>query len=484
MGLVDEPGEVALRVYDNVACNPTRLNVSLVGATTDEGLGESGCYRVGQAAGMAGGVVRYARASCTRMTTTMTSTATSTPTTELYVKTQESLSVPAVAMIGVSVAMLFCWICIICVCLRYRNRQDENEFTGGGLDPLEFGAPQPMQAGGVMQLDGFETGGEIDPITGEVMIYGQGGGGGMAETSFSGMDFGQGTVRLPGNASSGVRANPLFSSGMSGASSDGGGDYLAMGTSEIDELERLEGADSIGSLSDFDEADFEDFADSLIADSALSDLPVLSPVLGAAGVQQRSMMMVGGGGGGVGGGGGNYTMGEINYNTNIQQRINIGRNSIDFDLDTIEYGRSGGNDLEFENVGLALTQNASSSRTRNINTNTAFENARSGSSLEFDLDNMEFQNQDMLGAQSTTQTTRKVRFAAGGDTQPAEVDFSANGGINDESTYGELSYSYIDQVNSDDDDSLDLDNLGGEVVVANVEYGTIGDRNDANTLAF
>jgi hypothetical protein len=487
MGLTDDDGEVALRVYDNVACNPRRLNVTSVAPPTNDGLGESGCFQIGQAAGMAGGVVRYAKASCARMTTTMTSTATTTPTTqEPYVKSKESLSTTATAMIGVSASMLICWCCIIFICLRYRNRKEKSDFTGD-VDPLEFGAPQPMQAS-MLQLDGFQAGGEIDPMTGEVMLYG--GDNGMAETSFGGMNFGQGTVRLPGNANGDVRANPLFSSGASGISSDAG-DYLAMGDSELDDLDGIE---SIGSLSDFDEADFEDFADSLLADSVLTDLPGLASNM--PGLNEAGALL-----GGSYGNGGAYSMGEVNYNTNVQQRINIGRNSIDFDLD--DYVGGPNNDLEFENVGLAVTTAANgrmnTSATRAAKSDTVF------------VDDMVFEN-------ANPRTTRKVHFAGGNDDD-SDFEFSnqnpadawqnsvSRGGSAtatnnsrrtvhretvmeppsantqaDENTYGEIAYNYT----SDNDSSLDLDDLdlGGEVVVAQVEYDTIGGIKSPNSSTF
>jgi len=125
---------------------------------------------------------------------------------------------------------------------------------------IAFGTPEPMRAN--------FSGGEVDPITGEMKMFGgDDSKGGVQETSFD-AEMWQQTI-----GRNGMRSNPLFSP-LDQDSEIGLGDYIA--TEPADE------AGSVDSLSDFDELDFENFADSLLQEfenappSATPGMPAIS----------------------------------------------------------------------------------------------------------------------------------------------------------------------------------------------------------------
>ena len=175
-----------------------------------------------------------------------------------------------------------------------------------GSDPLGFGDPEGIS------MENF-SGGEIDPITGEIIMtrksarlegnrfsLTQ-----QAETQF-GAAFGQGDNTVFNT----VNQNPLFSGGNSemGASQQEVDEYL-----ETDVVRGADGASSIGSLSDFDEADFEDFADSLLAESALTDIPLdLVRQVAAKGAARQTQYLGG-----------------------ADTNINIGRSNLNFDFNDL-----------------------------------------------------------------------------------------------------------------------------------------------------
>ena len=119
---------------------------------------------------------------------------------------------------------------------------------------LTFGKPEPMSN---FMNPNFEapatTGGEIDPETGEMVLFGAGTGNdaGMPTDQYF-------TVGTGGNGAmpmtwGGLKGNPLF-----GKSWDGDGSAETGTSAEV----------ALDDLSDFEEEDFESFADSLLESSA------------------------------------------------------------------------------------------------------------------------------------------------------------------------------------------------------------------------
>ena len=119
-----------------------------------------------------------------------------------------------------------------------------------------FGTPEPMR-----KDDNMFSGGEIDPVTGEMTLF-KTTTGAMIEDEPPSLH--EREARLP-SLWLGARTNPLFSTGLNDLGPD---------QDDIDGyLDNFGGSDgdSLGDLSDFEDADFEAFADSLLDNDALDE---------------------------------------------------------------------------------------------------------------------------------------------------------------------------------------------------------------------
>ena len=164
-------------------------------------------------------------------------------------------------------SMCMClWVFIVLVILRYRRNTKSLErarnMVLGTHGDLTFGAPEPLRRNKMTVMNELFAGGEIDPETGVMNIYGatpgpEGGGGNMTDDL-----WGTGAGAMP-SAWGGVKGNPLFN--INDATTDGSNSqsdgYL---TAHPDSLD---GDDVLADLDNFEEADFESFADSLLAES-------------------------------------------------------------------------------------------------------------------------------------------------------------------------------------------------------------------------
>jgi len=160
------------------------------------------------------------------------------------------------AIAGLAVGCILIWILLVLVVLRIQKQRkqliDAKLLVLAHQGDVQFGTPEPMHK----ELEGQFTGGEIDPITGEMTLYKNteeeadtGDSLQTAEDSLAPWD-----TRLP-SVWSGQRANPMMFNLDMG---DAGG--------------ASEGEDSLGDLSDFEDADFEAFADSLLDDNLDAEL--------------------------------------------------------------------------------------------------------------------------------------------------------------------------------------------------------------------
>lgn len=153
------------------------------------------------------------------------------------------------------------WVIVVLVALRYRRNSKSllraRDIVLGTHGDLTFGKPEPMSS---FMNPNFEapatTGGEIDPETGEMVLFGAGTGNdaGMPTDQYF-------TVGTGGNGAmpmtwGGLKGNPLF--GKSPMDWDGDGSTETGTPAEV----------GLDDLSDFEEEDFESFADSLLESSA------------------------------------------------------------------------------------------------------------------------------------------------------------------------------------------------------------------------
>lgn len=150
-------------------------------------------------------------------------------------------------------AAIFIWILLIVLALRYRSQRQKlrraKMMVIAHQGDIAFGTPEPMTKG---TEDGF-TGGEIDPVTGQVTMFKQG-----AELEADGS-------MMPGMWG-GQRQNPMHMFGI---------DQQPAAATDSDE-------DSLGNLSEFEDADFEAFADSLLDDTVEDELFGYNRAVGGA----------------------------------------------------------------------------------------------------------------------------------------------------------------------------------------------------------
>jgi len=178
------------------------------------------------------------------------------------------------AIAGLAVGCILIWILLVLVVLRIQKQRkqliDAKLLVLAHQGDVQFGTPEPMHK----ELEGQFTGGEIDPITGEMTLYKNteetdpGDSLQTAEDSLAPWD-----TRLP-SMWSGQRANPMMFN-------------LDMG----DAGEASEGEDSLGDLSDFEDADFEAFADSLLDDNLDQELFGYTAQDGSAGMFKNPPML-------------------------------------------------------------------------------------------------------------------------------------------------------------------------------------------------
>ena len=270
IGLGSNPGFVSARAYANTGCNMRSLELTLSNnySQTDS----ARCFAV-RPQGQSSAVI-YARASCSmKTTTTMTSTTnTSTTTTgttttgttttttvtsstvtrQAYVIAEDKeLSFAHWIFIIVAILIAVCWLLVMLYYLRHRRQSHTLENTaamiiGDKMDNISFGTPEPFRKE-LLTMNNF-SGGEVDPVTGEMKVYGEDAKTGeVKETKF---DAGVWERTVGRN---GLRENPLFSP-LDQEQESSIGDYVEVNDKEGDD----------DSLSDFDEMDFENFADSLL----------------------------------------------------------------------------------------------------------------------------------------------------------------------------------------------------------------------------
>jgi hypothetical protein len=152
---------------------------------------------------------------------------------------------------------IFIWILLVVVFVRYQRQNKKFKLHSDMVvtavtGDVEFSTPEAMRK----ELAGGEfSGGEVDPVTGQITMYKTGGADmGDPNVAMSPLD-----ARMPA-VWSGQRSNPM-TFGMSDLNDEsGGGDDGGEGDD-----------DSLGNLSDFEDADFEAFADSLLDDNNLDE---------------------------------------------------------------------------------------------------------------------------------------------------------------------------------------------------------------------
>jgi hypothetical protein len=273
------PGHVLIRAYDNAKCSaPGLLQMAPVGALN------AAIQIPGDACGIFAPQnsrnrrMMHIRAHCEPRTTTSGTTTQTTTTLTPAMLTTTTIGLIETApssddgdrasiIIVVATLCMFLWMFIILVILRYRRNTKSLErarnMVLGTHGDLTFGAPTPLRRGNVVMNDLF-AGGEIDPDTGEMTLFGgspgpevggDGGGGGNMIADL----WGSGAGAMPA-AWGGVKGNPLFNATSDGSNSQSDG-YLTANPDSID------GDDDLGDLDNFEEADFESFADSLLAES-------------------------------------------------------------------------------------------------------------------------------------------------------------------------------------------------------------------------
>lgn len=195
--------------------------------------------------------------SYTNTTTTVTST-TIDPNIAAAADQKESTA----RIASYVAAAIIVWIAIIVLVVRHHRQQKALQHAKmlviAHQGDLMFGTPEPMR-----KDDNIFSGGEIDPVTGEMTLFKTTTGAVIEDEPPS---LHEGDARLP-SLWLGARTNPLFSTGLND-----------LGPDQDDLDEYLDGSlyggsdgDSLGDLSDFEDADFEAFADSLLDNDALDE---------------------------------------------------------------------------------------------------------------------------------------------------------------------------------------------------------------------
>lgn len=161
------------------------------------------------------------------------------------------------AIVGYVVGALVIWVLLLLLVVRNRRIKENLKRTKlmvlAHQGDLMFGTPEPMHKEGLMF-----TGGEIDPVTGELTLYKTAGAGDGP------IDLRADEARMP-DVWGGARANPLM--GMSGMFNMDDQDFL----DGYADVRASDSDDSLGNLSEFDDADFEAFADSLLDGGTLDE---------------------------------------------------------------------------------------------------------------------------------------------------------------------------------------------------------------------
>jgi hypothetical protein len=172
-----------------------------------------------------------------------------------YTEEAEDAGLAESAIAGIAAGCALSLILIFGVVYKVKGDKKKREqallLVMASQGDVVFGAPVPMHGKG-----GPFSGGEIDPVTGEMVLYKNQGLDAAVELDPE-LALGAGTVRLP-NMWGGQRANPLLMGAL--------GTALGIADDDGDTSDEDADADSLGNLSDFEDADFEAFADSLLDD--------------------------------------------------------------------------------------------------------------------------------------------------------------------------------------------------------------------------
>lgn len=264
-------GQVGIRFYGNVGCNMPMLqlnsSINIFASANAVAIYENTCVGV-DVPTLSGVRTVYIQAQCsanvaTTVSTTSISEATNMSTIFNSEQTTSSSSINETSTVSVdsgvettisddsgidattlafSVVALVIWILLIILALRYRRQRQKlrraKMMVIAHQGDIAFGTPEPMAKSGD---DGF-TGGEIDPVTGQVTMFKQSG------------ELENENSMMPG-LWGGQRQNPMVMLGMGNDIGDGDSDN-----------------DSLGNLSEFEDADFEAFADSLLDDTMDDEL--------------------------------------------------------------------------------------------------------------------------------------------------------------------------------------------------------------------
>jgi len=268
-----------LRVYDNAACNTPLSLQKAAGAALGNDASVLGgvCTKVTPFG--TEGPEMFVRAICRNpfVDFTTTSLPDNGDTAGSGDKVDDTLAVPdnsqsmsTGAIAGFAAGAAIIWMIILMLILRYRRQQKQlinaKLLVLANQGDVQFGTPEPMHK----DVGGGFSGGEIDPVTGEMTLY-----------KNSGMDVDEGSMnpesllaaddsRLPGMWG-GQRANPLMLGGFGVDMGGMGGMGMGGDFDDVSE-DDSEGLDSLGNLSDFEDADFEAFADSLLDDNLDDEL--------------------------------------------------------------------------------------------------------------------------------------------------------------------------------------------------------------------
>jgi hypothetical protein len=172
-----------------------------------------------------------------------------------YTEEAEDAGLAESAIAGIAAGCALSMILIFGIVYKVKADKQKKEqallLVMASQGDVVFGAPVPMHGKG-----GPFSGGEIDPVTGEMVLYKNQGLDAAVELDPE-LALGAGTVRLP-NMWGGQRANPLLMGAL--------GTALGIADDDGDTSDEDADADSLGNLSDFEDADFEAFADSLLDD--------------------------------------------------------------------------------------------------------------------------------------------------------------------------------------------------------------------------
>lgn len=164
----------------------------------------------------------------------------------------------ATLIIAIVVPCFALWVLVFALVIKYKRRTAALSAARAMVlnqEDLAFGQPQPMRQDG-----GMFGGGEIDPETGDLKLYGG------ADEDFSTLErkraeargalgAWEGRTGMP-SMWGGVRANPLYATPAGAPRAD---------QAEMEAF--FDGEDSLGDMEEFSDADFDTFADSLLAES-------------------------------------------------------------------------------------------------------------------------------------------------------------------------------------------------------------------------